>query len=480
MMTGAGRKASMSLSMTNKIQSQRPLLQRRKSLLTTFQAMIDGIIVLLTVYFSFYYFQGFVTTLDVIFMVMLLAIMGATYDQLSIYRQFGGILKSVRKLAFAWSTSFAIALFIFIMAQYFDQLSRPALTAIFLVAFGGQLVNRWLMMSIRLQSSHTLEELSPVLLVGDGSLVKYLFDNINHNPWIQEKAIGRIQVSGKSDHNLVPVLGKTAEIAEVVRQNKIKTVYIAVSLSESHLVESIYRNLLNENVDIHWAPDIFSMDLINQSVKEMAGIPLLTLSESPLIGNHRMFKAIEDRLIAFILLTLLSPLMLLVGLLIKLGSPGPAIFKQSRTGWDGQVFYIWKFRSMKIHQESNGEVSQATKDDDRFTGIGKFIRKTSIDELPQLFNVLSGKMSLVGPRPHAIEHNENYAERIDAYLARHRIKPGITGLAQINGFRGETDTLDKMEKRVDYDMQYINNWSFWLDIEILIKTLPALLRDEVY
>jgi len=212
----------------NKIQSQRPLLQRRKSLLTTFQAMIDGIIVLLTVYFSFYNFQGFVSTLDVIFMVMLLAIMGGTYDQLGIYRQFGGLLKSAQKLAFAWAASFAMALFIFIMAQYFEQLSRPALTTIFLVAFGAQLVNRWLIMSIRFQASHALEELNPVLLVGDGNLVKYLFDNINHNPWIQEKAIGRIQVAEQANGNPVPVLGKPDEIAEVVRQNKIKTVYIAV------------------------------------------------------------------------------------------------------------------------------------------------------------------------------------------------------------------------------------------------------------
>jgi len=466
--------------MANKIQSQRPLLQRRKSLLTTFQAMIDGIIVLLTVYFSFYNFQGFVNTLDVIFMVMLLAIMGGTYDQLGIYRQFGGLLKSARRLAFAWATSFAITLFIFIMANYFEQLSRPALTTIFLIAFGGQLVNRLLIMSIRFQASHVLEELSPVLLVGDGALVKHLFDSINHNPWIQEKAIGRIQVDDKADDNLVPVLGSTADITEVVRQNNIKTVYIAVALADSYLVEDIYRDLVDENVDIHWAPDIFSMDLVNRSVKEMAGIPLLTLSESPLIGNHRLFKAIEDRLLGLIMLILLSPLMILIALLIRLGSSGPAIFKQDRTGWDGRVFQVWKFRSMKIHQETKGEVSQATKDDDRITGIGKFIRRTSIDELPQLFNVLSGKMSLVGPRPHAIEHNEGYAKRIDAYLARHRIKPGITGLAQINGFRGETDTLEKMERRVEYDMQYINNWSFWLDIEILLKTLPALFRDDAY
>ena len=462
------------------IQSQRSLLQRRKSLLTTLQAVIDGFIVLLTVYFSFYNFRGFVTTLDVIFMIMLLAIMGGTYDQLGIYRQFGGLLKSTRKLAFAWSASFAIALFIFIMAGYFDQLSREALTTILLVAFAGQLVNRWLMMSIRFQASHVLDDLSPVLLVGDGNLVTHLFDSISHNPWLQEKVVGRIQVSDKGADNPVPVLGKPAEVAEIVRQNKIKTVYIAVSLADSKLVESIYHDLVDENVDIHWAPNIFSMDLINHSVKEMAGIPLLTLSESPLIGNHRLFKAVEDRLIGFILLILFSPLMLLIALLIRLGSAGPAIFKQSRTGWDGQAFFIWKFRSMKIHQEGDGSVVQAKKDDDRFTSIGKFIRRTSMDELPQLFNVLSGKMSLVGPRPHAIEHNEDYGKRINAYLARRRIKPGITGLAQINGFRGETDTLEKMEKRVEYDMQYINNWSFWLDIQILLKTPFALLKNKAY
>jgi putative colanic acid biosynthesis UDP-glucose lipid carrier transferase len=464
----------------NKIQTQRPLLQRRKSLVTTLQAMIDGIIVLFTVYFSFYNFQGFVTTLDVIFMVMLLAIMAGVYDQMGIYRRYGGLLNSARKLVFAWSISFAIALFIFIMAHYFEQLSRPALTAIFVIAFSGQLLNRWIMISFRDHSPYKLEDAHPVLLVGDGDLAKHLFDRINNNPWIPERAIGRIRISDKDDDNLLPVLGSPDDIARVVRENKIKTVYIAVTLSDSALVESIYRELVNENIDIHWAPDIFSLDLINHSVKEMAGIPLLTLSESPLLGNHRLFKGIEDRLLGFILLILLSPLMLLVGLLIRLGSAGPAIFKQERTGWDGRVFYIWKFRSMKLHQEGTDSVTQATSDDDRFTGIGKFIRKTSIDELPQLFNVLSGRMSLVGPRPHAVEHNQAYAERIDAYLARHRIKPGITGLAQINGFRGETETLDKMEKRVQYDMQYINNWSFWLDIKILLLTLPALLRNEAH
>jgi len=262
----------------DKIQTNRPLLQRRKSLVSTFQAMIDGLIVLLTVYYSFYNFQGFVTTLDVIFMVMLLAITAGIYDQMGIYRRYGGLLHSARKLVFAWSISFAIALFIFIMAHYFDQLSRSALTTIFVTAFCGQLLNRWIMISFRDHSPYKLEDAHPVLLVGDGELAKHLFDRINSNPWIPERAIGRIRISDNDDDNLLPVLGSPDDIARIVRENKIKTVYIAVTLSDSALVESIYRELVNENVDIHWAPDIFSLDLINHSVKEMAGLPLLTLS----------------------------------------------------------------------------------------------------------------------------------------------------------------------------------------------------------
>ncbi len=465
----------------NGLRPQRSLLQRRKSLTTTFQALVDGLIVLLTVYYSFYNAQGFISTIDAVFMITLLAIMGVTYDQMGIYRQFGGLVGSARKLLFAWSISFAITLFIFIMAQYFDQFSRPVLSAVFFIAFAGQLANRWLLITLRMQTALANEDRNNVLLIGGGPLVKHLYDNINSNPWIQERAIGRIRTCSESDDEEmpVPILGSRDDIIDVVRDNSVRSVYIAVSLESWHLVEQLYLDLANENIDIHWVPNIFSLDLINHSVKEMAGLPLLTLSESPLIGNHLMFKAAEDRVLALIALILLSPIMIVTAILIKLDSPGPIIFRQSRTGWNGREFHIWKFRSMKLHQSEPG-LKQATHDDDRVTRVGRFIRKTSIDELPQLFNVLSGAMSLVGPRPHAIEHNTDYDKRIRSYMTRHRIKPGITGLAQINGFRGETDTLDKMKKRVDYDMQYINNWSFWLDLEILAKTIPALLRDEAF
>jgi putative colanic acid biosynthesis UDP-glucose lipid carrier transferase len=464
------------------LHTQRSLLQRRKSLTTTFQALVDGLIVLLTVYFAFFNTQGFFTTIDAVFMITLLAIMGVTYDQMGIYRQFGGMVRSTRKLLFAWAISFAVTLFIFIMAQYFDQLSRPVLMAVFFIALGGQLANRWILVTLRVQTAHSNENRNKVLLIGGGPLVKHLYDNINGNPWLEEKAIGRIRTCNEdSDDDIpVPVLGSRGDIIDVVRENNVRTVYIAVSLENSKLVEQLYLDLANENIDIHWVPNIFSMSLINHSVKEIAGLPLLTLSESPLIGNHRMFKAVEDRVIGLIALILLSPLMIIVAILIKLDSPGPVIFRQSRTGWNGREFHISKFRSMKVHQPQVDDLKQATRDDDRVTRIGRFIRKTSIDELPQLFNVLSGTMSMVGPRPHAVQHNSDYDKRINSFLTRHRIKPGITGLAQINGYRGETDTLDKMKKRVEYDMQYINTWSFWLDIKILIKTIPALLRSEAY
>lgn len=181
---------------------------------------------------------------------------------------------------------------------------------------------------------------------------------------------------------------------------------------------------------------------------------------------------------AFLAIIALSPILLIIALAVKINSPGPVFFKQDRHGWNGKVIQVWKFRSMRVHDDL--EVKQASRNDSRITPIGRFIRRTSIDELPQLFNVLQGHMALVGPRPHAIAHNNYYSDKILAYMARHRIKPGITGLAQISGFRGETDTIDKMQKRVEIDLKYINNWSLWLDLKILLKTPFTLLSKDIY
>jgi putative colanic acid biosynthesis UDP-glucose lipid carrier transferase len=189
-------------------------------------------------------------------------------------------------------------------------------------------------------------------------------------------------------------------------------------------------------------------------------------------------KSLVEKTVAFLAIIALSPILLIIALAVKINSPGPVFFKQDRHGWNGKVIKVWKFRSMRVHDDR--DVKQASRNDSRITAVGRFIRRTSLDELPQLFNVLQGHMALVGPRPHAVAHNNYYSGKILAYMARHRIKPGITGLAQISGCRGETDTIDKMQKRVEIDLQYINSWSLWLDLKILVKTPFTLLSKDIY
>ena len=188
-------------------------------------------------------------------------------------------------------------------------------------------------------------------------------------------------------------------------------------------------------------------------------------------GPARFIKRAEDILIGGLISLLILPVCVAIAIAIKATSPGPVVFKQYRTGINGRKFKVYKFRSMVVHQENNGEVTQAKKNDARVTPIGAFLRRTSLDELPQFFNVLQGRMSLVGPRPHALAHNEYYKDLVESYMQRHKVKPGITGWAQVNGYRGETDTLDKMQKRVEYDLWYIDNWSLWLDLKIIFLTV---------
>ncbi len=222
---------------------------------------------------------------------------------------------------------------------------------------------------------------------------------------------------------------------------------------------------------IRLVPDIFGFQLLNYSMSEIAGIPVLDINASPMEGINRLIKAIEDRVLALVILVLISPLVLVIAIMVKLSSPGPVLFKQKRHGWDGKPINVYKFRTMVVHEDVEGQVTQASKNDKRVTRIGAFLRRTSLDELPQFYNVLQGRMSIVGPRPHAMAHNELYKDQVEAYMQRHRVKPGITGWAQINGWRGETDTLDKMQRRVEYDLYYIENWSLWLDLKIIFLTI---------
>ncbi|ABA74557.1 MULTISPECIES: undecaprenyl-phosphate glucose phosphotransferase [Pseudomonas] len=280
--------------------------------------------------------------------------------------------------------------------------------------------------------------------------------------------------------SILPLLGHVSAIREIITGLEVRRVYIVLPMAHAATIEALYIDLLDMNVDVVWIPDFGSMVLLNHSISEIERMPAIYLNES-LISSHpaSLFcKDLFERSLAALAIFLLSPVLLVVAVAVKLTSAGPVLFKQNRHGCNGEVIKVWKFRSMHVHDDQ--EVRQATRNDDRLTPIGGFLRRSSIDELPQLFNVLSGRMALVGPRPHAVTHNLYYTGKVRAYMARHRLKPGITGLAQITGHRGETETVEKMQLRVAQDLNYINQWSLWLDIKILIKTPFTLFSKNIY
>ena len=323
-----------------------------------------------------------------------------------------------------------------------------------------------------------------VIVIGSRWLAEQLVMSLSSNAWIPDQVVGIVDDddSGMAEWEgpHAPYLGTRKEIQKLTRKYDISRIYIALPIEFSRQIEKIYEELSDLSIDVVWVPDIFAMQLMNHSIREINGLPLITLSESPMmLQTQALYKALLDKTVALAMLVALSPLLLLVAVAVKASSPGPVIFRQQRHGWDGRVIDVWKFRSMYMHVP-DGRVQQACRNDSRITPIGRFIRRTSIDELPQLFNVLQGRMSLVGPRPHAVEHNDFYSSHIRSYMLRHRIKPGLTGLAQVRGFRGETETIEKMRQRVEADIEYINRWSLWLDIKILLKTPVILLSKNAY
>jgi Undecaprenyl-phosphate glucose phosphotransferase len=230
---------------------------------------------------------------------------------------------------------------------------------------------------------------------------------------------------------------------------------------------------------IRLLPDFPIADLVSRPFLPVSGTVVIEIQRPPLTVFERVQKRCLDIGLASFALLMLAPLMITAAILVKLDTPGPVIFRQSRRGFNGKPFQIWKFRSMTV-TETGTTLTQATKQDTRVTRVGRFLRQTSIDELPQLWNVLRGEMSLVGPRPHALAHDNYYDQVISKYVYRHHMKPGLTGWAQANGFRGETPTIDLMEKRVEYDVWYVSNWSIWLDFRIILRTALALMYQEAY
>jgi putative colanic acid biosynthesis UDP-glucose lipid carrier transferase len=259
------------------------------------------------------------------------------------------------------------------------------------------------------------------------------------------------------------------DIPDFVMLNRIDEIWLTLPISASAELQKLQYLLRNTLVDIRWVPDTLSMQILSSTMVDFMGFPAVDLNRPIASGLSGIAKDLFDKVFSLAVLILLMPLFIVIAICIKWSSPGPVFFRQPRHGLNGKKFNVYKFRSMKVHQE-HGTITQATQNDPRITRIGQFLRRTSLDELPQFFNVLIGDMSVVGPRPHALQHNDMYKDRVELYMLRHRVKPGITGWAQIHGYRGETDTEEKMVKRVQFDLYYIRNWSLWMDLRIIVWT----------
>jgi putative colanic acid biosynthesis UDP-glucose lipid carrier transferase len=272
-------------------------------------------------------------------------------------------------------------------------------------------------------------------------------------------------------------LGGLKDVAPYIRSRGVRDVYITLPLGSQPRIVELLEQLQGTTASLFFVPDVFGISIIQGRLQDMNGVPVVGICETPFTGTNELVKRISDIVLATLILILISPILLVIAIGVKLSSPGPVIFRQRRNGLQGEEIIVYKFRSMRA-MDNGPVVRQATKDDPRITRFGAFIRRTSLDELPQFINVLQGRMSIVGPRPHAVAHNEQYRQMIKAYMVRHKVKPGITGWAQVNGHRGETDTIEKMQARVEYDLEYLRNWSLGLDLQIILRTARLMFFDR--
>ncbi len=318
------------------------------------------------------------------------------------------------------------------------------------------------------------------VIVGMNAQGIALANRIAQNPYTDLAFVGFFddrQGSRVTTQENYPVLGRFADLSSFVENHQIRVIYLSLPMATQDRTMKLLDELRDTTASIYFVPDQFVTDLIQGRMSAVVDIPVVAVCETPFVGINGLMKRSFDIAVSFAGLILLAPVLLAIAILVKMSSPGSIIFRQRRYGLDGQEIIVYKFRSMRV-EEDGARVQQATRHDHRITPIGALLRKTSLDELPQLINVLQGRMSLVGPRPHAVAHNELYRKLIKGYMVRHKVRPGITGWAQVNGLRGETDTVDKMAARIRYDLDYLRNWSPRLDFHILLKTVMLVVNDK--
>jgi putative colanic acid biosynthesis UDP-glucose lipid carrier transferase len=422
-------------------------------------------------------FSGPISEQDPIHLILLYFCCGMAFllfQQLDLYSSWRGrtLPALFRHLALSWGVVLLTGLFFAFLINNASAISRLWLFLWYLTGIVFLALSRTVLYSgLRFLRKRGLNSKN-VVIVGFGRTGQEMFQRTSQQHWYgyEVKAIytGN-QHPSTVDISHVDRISALEDVNDYVLKNNIHELWITLPLSASQQLHTLQYLLRNALVDIRWVPDTLSIQIFNSKITNFLGLPAVALNQPAANDVGGIVKDLFDKLFAAVALLLLAPLFIVIAIAIKLSSPGPVFFKQRRLGLNGRPFEMYKFRSMKVHQE-HGKVTQATKDDPRITRVGGFLRRTSLDELPQFINVLRGEMSVVGPRPHALQHNEMYKQRLEMYMLRHRVKPGITGWAQVNGFRGETDTDEKMAKRVQFDLHYIEHWSFGMDLKIILWT----------
>ncbi|MCD5992790.1 undecaprenyl-phosphate glucose phosphotransferase [Pseudomonas sp. CDFA 602] len=393
----------------------------------------------------------------------------------------------LRGIVVAWSAAFGLLLFMQRTLGLFGYFSNEQLVIWYLTSLALFCVVRVLLLLLFKRQMRKGMFLQNAVILGATENGQRLAEYLQRHQDIRSGVSGfiddRIGRLPKTVANL-PMLGNTSDLERLIREEKVTQVLVALPWTAENRMDHIIHELRRLPVNVLLVPDMVAFRHSHNRITEVASLPMFNASDMPLSGWSPFIKRAEDIVLSTLALLVLSPVMVLVALAIKLDSRGPVLFRQKRYGYNNRLIEVFKFRSMHQHHADATAEKQTTRGDARITRVGRFIRKTSLDELPQLFNVVAGSMSMVGPRPHATATKAAgilFEQAVKEYTSRHRVKPGITGLAQINGYRGETDTVEKIEKRVEFDLEYIENWSVWFDLYILMRTVPAVIfTREVY
>ena len=445
-----------------------------------FKHLFDPFIIWSTLILTAWIYGEDFTSYYLVLVIITFFISTYIYERILIYRNWrrGRLLAYMRDTVFGWLIIVTILVFLGYATKFQNQFSEKVLLTWFIVTPLILIISHITVRSI-IANWYTKGKLRSTIVIGANEtsleFIKHVADLpfllINYHGFFDERDNSRIA------GDFGPHLGGLTDVIPYIHKHNVEMIFISLPMSSQPRIQKLMDELPDTTTSIYFLPDIYIFDLMQARFDYVGDIPVVAMNESPFVGIDGVVKNASDFILALVILILLLPFMLCIALAVKVTSPGPIIFKQRRYGLNGEEIVVYKFRSMTV-AEDGPNVVQAKKNDQRFTKIGAFLRRTSLDELPQFINVLQGRMSIVGPRPHAVAHNELYRKLIKGYMLRHKAKPGITGWAQVNGWRGETEELDKMKGRIEHDLYYLQNWSIWLDLWIILRTIWTVIRKD--